>query len=507
MKRRIFKIMFTIIFSIIVLNNYSQVNFPDPPKFLSASVLPESNPTTVRISWNPSDSASVVGYIIYKIVGGVTQTIGEVNGRLTTVFDYTQSQADNAPESFRLASFDANYFKSMITDPHKTINLKVEFDKCKLSAKLTWNAYEGWTQPVTKYKIYRRTSEGTYSVVGSTDSNNLSFENIELLPNTQYFYYVEALNNSGLTATSNSVSITTESYLPPDYLYAHFATVENSEIKVKFLISGNTADVSEFIIQRASDPDGNWSEIRSFVNSGQREIIYTDVDADPSKQIYYYRIASLTPCGNVSLVSNYASNILLRTENNGLEHKISWTQYRDWQNGVQNYKIYRDFDGMPVEVATNNPGDLNFNYDISWYVNYCQDKKIHVSNKYCYYVEAIENLGHPITTNTGISRSNVECVFHEPVVWMPNAFNRNSYDSKKSVFRPIISFAQVEPYEFIIFDKWGNEIFKTTQSFDGWNGFLNYDPAPSQYYIYYLRYYDFKNKEHILTGKFFLFAD
>ena len=74
-------------------------------------------------------------------------------------------------------------------------------------------------------------------------------------------------------------------------------------------------------------------------------------------------------------------------------------------------------------------------------------------------------------------------------------------------FKPVISFAEEEPYEFIIYDKWGLEIFRTEETFEGWDGTLNYSIAPSQSYTYFVRYYDYKNKEHIKTGTFFMLVE
>jgi hypothetical protein len=130
-----------------------------------------------------------------------------------------------------------------------------------------------------------------------------------------------------------------------------------------------------------------------------------------------------------------------------------------------------------------------------------------MTNKFCYYVEAYENVGHTYSTNQGVSRSNVSCVYHEPVVWFPNAFNLTSYEEENREFKPVVSFAQKEPYEFIIYDKWGLEIFRTEDSFAGWNGSFNYSVAPAQVYTYLVRYYDHKNKEYLKTGTFFMMVE
>ena len=132
----------------------AQNNLPDPPEFLSASVIPESTPTTVKLTWNPSDSTDVEGYIIYKIVDNITTTLDTVYGRLTTSYDYSGSSANSTSERFRLASFDTDGYKSTITDPHSTILLKSSFDKCEHKTTLTWSNYTGWGT-TTAWRIWK----------------------------------------------------------------------------------------------------------------------------------------------------------------------------------------------------------------------------------------------------------------------------------------------------------------------------------------------------------------
>ena len=71
------------------LSAVAQNNLPDPPKFQSASVIPESSPTTVKLTWQPSDSTDVVGYIVYKIVDNITTTLDTVYDRVSTTYEYT----------------------------------------------------------------------------------------------------------------------------------------------------------------------------------------------------------------------------------------------------------------------------------------------------------------------------------------------------------------------------------------------------------------------------------
>ncbi len=486
---------------------FTQIDVPDEPEFISASVLPESFPVEVVLRWNPSDSVDVAGYIMYKVNNGITESVDTVWGRLTSEYSYYEALSGVNAGTFRIAAFDNLFFKSSITDPHTTMSLASDYDKCSNKVDLTWSAYIGWPDGVNKYNVYRRSDGGSYQIISTLTANTLSYTDDEIAMNETYYYYIEAVSTQGYKATSNSVQIHTESYVLPGFLYAESASVSGDDIILKFVVD-NSAEVLEYRVQRALSADGDYSTIKSIANAGQPEILFTDSDVLVDENVYYYRIASVDPCGVVNSYSNYAANILLTVETTEiLDHNLEWTQYEQWENGVFNYRIYRYFDDVPAEIAVNTTGNLTYNYDIAWYVDYCHDKKVYMTNKFCYYVEAYENPGHVFSTNQGVSRSNVACVYLEPVFWVPDAINITSYEAENRIFKPVISFAQEEPYEFVIYDKWGLEIFRTEETYEGWDGSLNYSIAPSQTYTYFVRYYDHKNKEYIKTGTFFMMVE
>lgn len=504
---KMYRYIFLAVLIICFYNGSAQIDIPDAPEFISASVVPESSPSTVNLKWIPSDSVDVAGYIIYEVVNSVTETVDTVWGRLTDEYFYENSQSGLTSEIFRIAAFDNLFYKSQITSPHTTIFLSFEYDKCTNKVDLSWTAYAGWSA-VNKYNIYRRTSTSSYQIVASVSGTINQFTDDELDMNKTYYYYIQAVSPVGYTASSNSVNFDSEAYVLPSFMYAEYASVSGNDINIKFVVD-NTAEVTEYRVQRSTTPDGGYANIKSVINSGQTDILVTDYDSDPDTKVYYYRLASVNPCGIVNSYSNYASNILLNTTvSESMNHSLEWTQYEQWQNGVYNYRVYRYFGDVEAEIDVTSPGELNYSYDIAWYVDWCHDRKIHTTNKFCYFVEAVENPGHTYTINAGRSRSNVSCVYHDPICWMPNAFNISSYEEENRVFKPVLSFAQESPYEFVVFDKWGNSVFRTEQTYEGWNGIINHqDIAPSQYYTYFVRYYDQKNKEHIKTGTFFLLVE
>ena len=278
----------SVILLVCSLSAVAQNNLPDPPKFQSASVIPESAPTTVKLTWRPSDSTDVVGYIVYKIIDNITTTLDTVYDRMSTFYEYTGSSAKNISERFRLASFDSDGYKSTITDPHSTILLNSTFDKCERKVALTWSSYAGWGTNIANYRIYRRFSGTDYQLIKTVAATTNEYTDENLANNRWYSYYVEAVNNNGTTATSNSIDFTASGHEGPLRLIAQYASVdENQNISLSFQIT-NSGEVSEL-------PE--MAELRSLKTRVAKEVVVADSEESGSESgeaaAKYVLVASL----------------------------------------------------------------------------------------------------------------------------------------------------------------------------------------------------------------------
>jgi len=70
-------------------------------------------------------------------------------------------------------------------------------------------------------------------------------------------------------------------------------------------------------------------------------------------------------------------------------------------------------------------------------------------------------------------------------ILVPNAFTPNG-DGVNDVFR-IVNYGFDQVMEFRIFNRWGKEVFSTTNGMDGWDGTLNGQPAATGTYYYLIR--------------------
>ena len=73
-------------------------------------------------------------------------------------------------------------------------------------------------------------------------------------------------------------------------------------------------------------------------------------------------------------------------------------------------------------------------------------------------------------------------------IYVANAFTPND-DDKNEVFLPSVIGAEPDWYEFMVFDRWGLLVFRTTDPSEGWNGGMNNsgDILPQDVYVWTLR--------------------
>ncbi|MBN8697453.1 MAG: gliding motility-associated C-terminal domain-containing protein [Bacteroidetes bacterium] len=108
-----------------------------------------------------------------------------------------------------------------------------------------------------------------------------------------------------------------------------------------------------------------------------------------------------------------------------------------------------------------------------------------------------------IVTNTnGCADTTAGWIGIDPVqvFYAPNAFTPNG-NGKNDVFRVYGYGIELSTFEMRIFNRWGEQVFKTNDYFEGWNGAYNNigDLVQQEVYVWRVTFKDFKgnNKEYI----------
>lgn len=93
----------------------------------------------------------------------------------------------------------------------------------------------------------------------------------------------------------------------------------------------------------------------------------------------------------------------------------------------------------------------------------------------------------------------VQEIYVEPqtTFYIPNAFTPNR-DGSNEMFAPVIF--DVSEYEFIIYNRWGEQIFYTNDPKAGWNGKIDGKFAPDGVYVWQLRFRNHRSTFEEHTG-------
>lgn len=196
------------------------------PTYLEAKA---SSPTQIDLSWiAPSQTYGmpIRSYVIQeKIATDTYQTVGETSGtetefsvtKLTTDKTYTfvvfakySLGASNISNEATATPTSTSSKEPAQTVPSPPTGLAV-FAKSISQNDLFWNEpSNNGGADIIGYKIEVKSGTGRYStLVHNTGSTSRTFSHSNLLPNTTYTYRVSAINEIGVSGTSNEASATT----------------------------------------------------------------------------------------------------------------------------------------------------------------------------------------------------------------------------------------------------------------------------------------------------------
>ncbi len=464
----------------------------------------------VYISWFLSPSPDVIGYTIYrKNSNGDWINLNKLYndtiwGSASTCYIDTNSDADDHTESYRVSAIaieidsisgDTTYETSPMCPPHTTIYTFPYFFDCPPRIEIDWSEYTGWTNGVSEYRIYVKIDTNETFLLG-TVSGDTTFYLHYIIDTTSYSYYVQAVNQDGRTASSNNIRITPDLPSLPQFINANFATVSGyNEVNLSFSI--DTVDI-EYKLLKSENIQGPYDTIAQFTDLKTEYIEYNDF-VKIFYDIYYYKLVAINICGDVveaPRLINLINNIVLKVyNNNDLTHTLKWN---DYLGAYDKYNIYRIVDEYPAEFL----GSVSYG-DTKYIDNVLNYQQAHTEGDFCYYVEAIlDTLQYEIECR---ARSNISCASQIPRIFIPDAFNPDSDIEKNRIFQPFVSYTSSKDYIFIIYNRWGEKIFETNDTQQGWDGKINNKFTESGTYVYYIKFSTAENKVFEKSGFVTLF--
>lgn len=347
---------------------------------------------------------------------------------------------------------------------------------------LTWSGYTGWND-LLSYRLLRSENGTSFIQLAELSPVTLRYTDSPLCPGT-YYYMIQAINQRGDTSQSNMV-IQVPMYRSlgnsPDI--RDIRVIENNQIAVKW-------DKSQSIRHE-------FYELHKSNGLAKPQVIlvkdtfYTDFDVLPEEETYKYEIRDRDVCGISNTAGRFGISILLKGEYREDQSELNWNDYENWEEGVLKYQVLIEKPQGYVPVS-----DVVLQSLYSDPVIYPEIKA-----DYCYKIHAVSA---PAGRDTSIS--NYTCLIGPSRIYIPNAFTPNS-DGKNDDFKPVMFFIRDEPlnryqeYDFMVFNRWGEILFRTDDLSKGWDGKAGGADAQPGVYGYSVQVYGLDGKTYFKSGQ------
>lgn len=453
------------------------------------------------LSWTPVTGDDISKYRIQRLDNGIWARIDSVNYGTNSFMDHSVNACFKSYE-YVVSTIDRC---GIASDTHvydeiavHTIKLDVSAPgECDKFSNMVWNSYIHMPGGLGGYEISRDDGNSSISILNSQDTTLTTYvDNFNFKDNITYSYSVKAYSKNGLyTSSSCQTGWTYHGAILPDSVYITQVSVENNkDIRVVYHLHP-AGSVQQLILERSEDGGTIFHPIDTLLSiSGvvPQDYSFLDTDVNVHNQSYTYRLVAIDNCGSPVQSLNTSRSIWLQCKTSATANLLDWNTYETWLNGVKGYDIYRILNedlatvvdiGKDVSPSTVSFSDLLTNYDNT--------------RMACYWVQGTENPGNYLNMATSIS--NTCCILKEPVLFMPNAFRP---EGTNIYFRPVPEFLYVDKQSFtmIIFSRWGQQLFKTTNMDLGWDGKINGQDAPAGLYSYIISYKSLEDKEYTKRG-------
>jgi len=271
-----------------------------PPSVLTATTVSK---TQINLSWT-ENATSEAGFSIERKIGSGSFSVLTTVGPNVTTFQNTGLNA-NTLYTYRVRAFDATTNSAFSNEASARTWLNGPTSLVATASGTTINLT--WVETIVNETGFIVESKigvaGSYAQVGSTlPINSTSFSHTGLLPNTQYFYRVYAINATNRSEYSNEANATTTTSGPvPNAPSALTATVA-SPSQINLAWTDNSANETGFVIKRSTSAGGPFTQVgtvaanvKTFSNTGLTAITQ-----------YFYQVCATNANGS-SAASNTAN--------------------------------------------------------------------------------------------------------------------------------------------------------------------------------------------------------
>ena len=458
---------------------------PRTPVIEGVDVLPDS---TVQFIWDPSTSPQTRYYVIYLITAnGQPLAIDTVYGRFNTSWIDSLHNPYGSSLKYTVDARDSCQFdqpSAFNTSPQQSIFAQYQTAHCDRAIKLTWTQYVNLVGGVMGYKVFVSKNAGPFTQVATVDSATFNYDFPDFADGDSLQIFIEAVSTTDTNHVlhSNYMRFTASVVKPPSYIYITNITVDaTNNIDVTWLVD-NKAKILSYEVQNSQD-----NVAYTNVNILQEAppiapfTYYADSNnVQPQYAPYYYSVTVFDSC-NGSTQTPYAESISLQaTLSDYYEISLNWNPLHIHNATVIRQNLYRDIDGAGYQLIA------SFDSTRSTYVDsvyqFLNDK-----GNFCYRIEAVYHISLPDAAYDTVlsSFSNIACVDHRPIIYIPNAL---VYNGTNNFFKPRIIFGDPVGYSMVIFNRYGGKIFETHDVNEAWYGTDGGKPVQQGGYAYLIKF-------------------
>ncbi|GHB85004.1 hypothetical protein GCM10007390_45330 [Persicitalea jodogahamensis] len=333
---------------------------------------------------------------------------------------------------------------------------------------LTWTQYPQ-SQEFKGYELLRNGDR----IKRFTRIDELSYVDNDVECGVSYRYQIVTTIDKA-ESRSAPVEVIAKSDLKPSAIAQAIVSVEQdgSVSLIAFPPSQGTTPAFRMIFERSDNPTSGFREVGTTQNTNR----YSDLTAKTSERSYCYRIMYENACGNRSEPSPPVCTIFLKNTGSF----IKWTGDPSFTDEVGGYFVIKLNNGG---AASETGVGANLTYDPQF-----DDPN---EQEFDYQIRSRSRNG------SFLSFSNVILYRREAALFLPDAFSPNG-DGINDTFKPSGVF--FDNFQMIVYNRWGQSVFQTTDSTTGWDGSINGTPAPQGPYIYKVIIRDNTGKEFVRNG-------
>lgn len=409
------------------------------------NVLTVTDASTIRL-----DLTNVEQNVLYKLevatnAGGFQPYRDVYNSATQTI---TGVNVNSNYYCFRLGAFDP-CTNSIIA--YSNIICSADFDVAAINGanRLVWRTN---SSGVSAYNFSRNPS-ATTTITSAPPQTTL--DDTDVLCNVQYCYQLTTRYTNGSQSISLSSCATAFTSQQP-------TTTQNISIQV-------TAS-TELDVHWTQDPLYPASEYTVFKNN--TELIRTKELATSDNAFLVnapecYSVSYVDECGNKSAVSAAACPLILTAvlqQDNSVV--LSWGAYNGWANGVDHYAIERYGDDGQLLASVDAGTALTLT-----------DTDSDPTNQ----IIAYRVVAYAVDGSVVESISNQVVITKQPNIYHPNTFTPNS-DGLNDTFMVMSQYT--ETVEFMVFNRWGEMLFYTTDLGVAWDGTYKGNAVPEGTYTF-----------------------